>query len=64
MGFAQWPADRRERLEVLWRVQTVAGVVWECVWYSTAQGFELRLEREGDDGDVVAMRYFAALSAP
>jgi hypothetical protein len=62
MAASQWPAERRERLEVLWRVQTTAGVLWECVWYSTADGYELRLERQGDQEDVVAVRCFAALT--
>jgi hypothetical protein len=57
----QWPAGRRERLEVLWRVQTTSGVVWECVWYGTTEGFELRIEREDDQGDVIAVRCFATL---
>jgi hypothetical protein len=51
-----------EELEVLWRLQTERGVVWECVWYRTDAGFELRVRREGDERDVIALRRFVTLT--
>ena len=51
----------RERVEVLWRVQTSAGCVWECVWYRTDHGFEFSVQRESDENDVIAVRRFSGI---
>jgi hypothetical protein len=56
------PDTSDEPLEVLWRLQTVSGVVWECVWYRTVTGFELRVRREGNERDVIALRRFTAIT--
>ena len=51
----------RERVEVLWRVQTWGGAVWECVWYRTDDGFEFCVQRETDENDVIAVRRFSRI---
>lgn len=67
------PGDRRDRrsqpsdadvepLEVLWRLRTERDVVWECVWLRSSAGFELRVSREGNGRDVIALRRFATVS--
>jgi hypothetical protein len=58
------PASERsgEELEVLWQLQTEREVVWECVWYRTAGGFELRIRRHGNEHDVIALRRFTTLT--
>jgi hypothetical protein len=61
-GYSSPASDSHaEALEVLWRLQTNAGVVWECVWLRTPVGFELRVRREDNSGDVIALRRFARL---
>jgi hypothetical protein len=55
-------ADYREPLDVLWRVTARSGVVWECVWWRTRRGFELRVQRADDPGSVIAVRAFSTIS--
>jgi hypothetical protein len=59
---SQAPDADGEVLEVLWRLQTDRGVVWQCVWYRTDAGFELRVRREGNERDVIAVRRFSTIS--
>ena len=52
------PYEELEKVDVMWRVIGVNGVVWECVWYRSGACFEFRVQRADDGNDVIAVREF------